>query len=41
MFYSIKFLINASTIAFALANFNQSTKYMLKVEKEMLEKHKM
>ena len=49
MFYSIEFLMNASTIVFTLARFNQLTKYMLKVEltkymlkvaKEMLAKDK-
>ena len=38
MFYSIEFLINASTIFFTLAKFNQSTKYMLKFAKEILAK---
>ena len=40
MFYSLEFLMNASTIAFTLAKLNQSTKYMLKVTKEMLGKGK-
>ena len=38
MFYSLEFLMNASTIVFTLAKFNQSTKYMLKVAKEILAK---
>ena len=40
MFYSIEFLMNSSTIVFTLVKFNQSTKYMLKVSKEMLAKGK-
>ena len=32
--------MNASTIVFTLARFNQLTKYMLKVAKEMLAKDK-
>ena len=38
MFYSLEFLMNASTINFTLAKLNQSTKYILKVAKEMLAK---
>ena len=40
MFYSLEFLMNASTTAFTLAELNQSAKYMLKVAKEMLGKGK-
>ena len=40
MLYSLEFLVNASTIVFTLAKLNQSTKYMLKVAKEMLAKVK-
>ena len=40
MLYSLEFLMNASTIVFTLAKLNQSTKYMLKVAKEMLAKGK-
>ena len=40
MFYSVKFLMNASMIVFTLAKFDQSTKYMLNVAKEMLTKGK-
>ena len=40
LFYSIEFLMNASTIVITLAKFNQSTKYMLKVAIEMLAKSK-
>ena len=36
MFYSFEFLMNASMTAFTLVKLNQSTKYMLKVSKEML-----
>ena len=35
MFYSLEFLMNASTIFFTLAKLNQSTKYMLKVATEI------
>ena len=35
MFYSLEFLMNASTIFFTLVRLNQSTKYMLKVATEM------
>ena len=40
MFYSLEFLVNASTTVFTLAKFNQSIKSMLKVAKEMLAKSK-
>ena len=40
MLYSLKFLMNASTIVFTSAKLNQSTKYMLKLAKEMLAKGK-
>ena len=40
MLYSLGVLMNASTIVFTLAKLNQSTKYMLKVAKEMLAKGK-
>ena len=40
MLYSLEFLMNASTIVFTLAKLNQSTKYILKVAKEMLAKGK-
>ena len=40
MLYSIGFLMNARTMVFTLAKLNQSTKYMLKVAKEMLAKGK-
>ena len=40
MFYSLEFLMNASAIVFTLAQFNQSTKCMLKVAKEILAKSK-
>ena len=36
LYYSLEFLTNASTIVFTLAKLNQSTKYMLKVAKEIL-----
>ena len=36
--YSIESLMNASTIIFTLAKFNQETKYMLQVAKEVLAK---
>ena len=36
MFYSFEFLMNASMTVFTLVKLNQSTKYMLKVTKEML-----
>ena len=40
MFYSLEFLMNASTIVFMLAKLNQSAKYMLKFAKEMPAKGK-
>ena len=40
MLYSLEFLLNASAMVFTLAKLNQSTKYMLKVPKEMLAKGK-
>ena len=40
MLYSLEFLMNASTIVFTIGKLNQSTKYMLKVSKEMLAKAK-
>ena len=40
MLYSLQFLMNVSTIVFTVAKLNQSTKYMLKVAKEMLAKGK-
>ena len=40
MLFSFGFLMNASTIVFTIAKLNQSTKYMLKVAKEMLAKSK-
>ena len=39
--YSIESLMNASTIVFTLAKFNQATKYMLKVAEEVLAKVKV
>ena len=38
MFYSVELLLNVSTIVFTLATSNQSTKYILKVAKEILAK---
>ena len=38
MFYSLELLLNVSTIVFTLATSNQSTKYILKVAKEILAK---
>ena len=40
MLYPLEFLMNATIIVFTLAKLNQSTKYMLKVAKEILAKGK-
>ena len=36
MFYYFEFLMNANMTVFTLVKLNQSTKYMLKIAKEML-----